>query len=256
MSGFRKHTMRLRKQVRHSLLPAFFLCVALCEAQVPYRQTVPDVKYNVSGERRPSRLSNDDALFTILVFEDENAPEEKLPVWYTDDSIKPYFQNYNPDYGRTLFVVSSMRNKKSIERRLGITSYPEYILVGGDRRILSRSSLAEDIIVYVTTNLSEYAFTDWATYLLRAKQLFDSGQVFAAQRIVSDCLRHAKWDESFPQDVHKAIPRIVATMKGDDMYMSFVAEIKYKYYKGILSEEDVAPFKNEFSIIHIKGDRD
>ena len=48
----------------------------------------------------------------------------------------------------------------------------------------------------------------------------------------------------------------VATMKGDDMYMSFVAEIKYKYYKGILSEEDVAPFKNEFSIIHIKGDRD
>ena len=76
MSGFRKHTMRLRKQVRYSLLPAFFLCVALCEAQVPYRQTVPDVKYNVSGERRPSRLSNDDALFTILVFEDENAPEE------------------------------------------------------------------------------------------------------------------------------------------------------------------------------------
>lgn len=183
---------RLRKLVRHSLLPAFFLCVALCEAQVPYRQIVPDIKYNVSGERRLSRLSNDDALFTILVFEDENAPKEKLPVWYTDDSIKPYFQNYNPDYGRTLFVVSSMKNKKSIERKLGITSYPEYVLVGGDRRILTRSSRAEDIIVYVTTNLSEYAFTDWAAYLSRAKQLFDSGQVFAAQRIVSACLRHVR----------------------------------------------------------------
>ncbi len=238
---------RLRKLVRHSLLPAFFLCVALCEAQVPYRQIVPDIKYNVSGERRLSRLSNDDALFTILVFEDENAPKEKLPVWYTDDSIKPYFQNYNPDYGRTLFVVSSMKNKKSIERKLGITSYPEYVLVGGDRRILTRSSRAEDIIVYVTTNLSEYAFTDWAAYLSRAKQLFDSGQVFAAQRIVSACLRHVRWDESFPREVHKVIPRIVATMKDDDLYRFFVSEIKYKYYQGILSEEDVAPFKNEFS---------
>ena len=238
---------RLRKLVRHSLLPAFFLCVALCEAQVPYRQIVPDIKYNVSGERRLSRLSNDDALFTILVFEDENAPKEKLPIWYTDDSIKPYFQNYNPDYGRTLFVVSSMRNKKSIERKLGITSYPEYVLVGGDRRILTRSSRAEDIIVYVTTNLSEYAFTDWAAYLSRAKQLFDSGQVFAAQRIVSACLRHVRWDESFPREVHKVIPRIVATMKDDDLYRFFVSEIKYKYYQGILSEEDVAPFKNEFS---------
>lgn len=238
---------RLRKLVRHSLLPAFFLCVALCEAQVPYRQIVPDIKYNVSGERRLSRLSNDDALFTILVFEDENAPKEKLPVWYTDDSIKPYFQNYNPDYGRTLFVVSSMKNKKSIERKLGITSYPEYVLVGGDRRILTRSSRAEDIIVYVTTNLSEYAFTDWAAYLSRAKQLFDSGQVFAAQWIVSACLRHVRWDESFPREVHKVIPRIVATMKDDDLYRFFVSEIKYKYYQGILSEEDVAPFKNEFS---------
>ena len=148
---------------------------------------------------------------------------------------------------RTLFVVSSMKNKKSIERKLGITSYPEYVLVGGDLRILTRSSRAEDIIVYVTTNLSEYAFTDWAAYLSRAKQLFDSGQVFAAQRIVSACLRHVRWDESFPREVHKVIPRIVATMKDDDLYRFFVSEIKYKYYQGILSEEDVAPFKNEFS---------
>jgi hypothetical protein len=236
-----------------------FICITLfsafCGAQVPYRQTLPDIKYSVSGERKLSRLSNDDALFTILVFEDANVPKETLPVWYTDELIKPYFQNYNPDYGRTLFVVSSMKNKKSIEKRLGITSYPEYVLVGGDRRILTRSSRAEDIFEYVTTNLSEYAVTDWATYLIRAKQLFESGQVFAAQRIVSDCLRHSKWDESFSQEVHKAIPRIIATMKDDDMYMSFVAEIKHKYNLGILSEADVYPFKKEFSIIHIMGDK-
>lgn len=238
-----------------SILSALFLCTALCEAQVPYRETVPDIQYNVSGERRSSRLSNDDVLFTILAFEDENAPRETLPLWYTDEAIQPYFQNYNPDYGRTLMVVSSMKNRKSIERRLGVTSYPEYILVGADRRILTRSNRAEDIIEYVTANLSGYAVTDWVTYLLRAKDLFGSGQVFAARRIVSDCLRHTRWDENFPPEVHKAIPRIVATMKDDEMYLSFVGEIKHKYNLGILSEEDVAPFRNEFSIIHIMGDK-
>ena len=243
----------------HRLLPivlAFFLGLALCEAQVPYRETVPDVRYSVAGEKKPSRLSDDDALFTILAFEDEDALGNTLPIWYTDEAIKPYFQNYNPDYGRTLFVVSSMKNKKSVERKLGITSYPEYILVGADRRILTRSDRAEDIVKYVTTNLSAYEKTDWAAYLLRAKDLFDAGQVFAAQRIVSDCLRHIRWDENFSPEVHKAIPRIVATMKGDDMYMSFVGEIKQKYNLGILSEEDVAPFKNEFTMIHIVGDKD
>ena len=87
-----------------------------------------------------------------------------------------------------------------------------------------------------------------------AGQLFDSGQIFAAQRIVSDCLRHIRWDENFSPEVHKTIPRIVATMKGDEMYMDFVGEIKHKFNQGILSEEDVAPFKNEFSRIHIMGD--
>ena len=222
---------------------ALFLCTALCEAQVPYRETVPDIRYNVSGERRSSRLSNDDVLFTILAFEDENASKETLPLWYTDETIQPYFQNYNPDYGRTLMVVSSMKNRKSVERKLGVNSYPEYILIGADRRILTRSSRAEDIIEYVTANLSGYAATDWVTYLLRAKDLFGSG------------LRHVRWDVNFPQEVHKAIPRIVATMKDDDMYMTFVGEIKHKYNLGILSEEDVAPFRNEFSIIHIMGDK-
>ena len=104
------------------ILSALFLCMSLCEAQVPYRETVPDIRYHVCGERRLSRLSDDDALFTILAFEDEDAAKETLPVWYTDDAIKPYFQNYNPDYGRTLLVVSLMKNRKSIERNLGILS--------------------------------------------------------------------------------------------------------------------------------------
>ena len=239
-----------------NILSALFLCMPLCEAQVPYRETVPDIRYHVSGERRLSRLSDDDALFTILAFEDEDAAKGTLPVWYTDDAIKPYFQNYNPDYGRTLLVVSSMKNRKSIERKLGVSSYPEYVLVGADRRILTRSGRVEDIIEYVTTNLSSYAETDWVSYLVKAKNLFESGQAFAARRIVSDCLRHVRWDESFPPEVHKTIPRIVATMKDDEMYMSFVAEIKHKYNLGILSEEDVAPFRNEFSVIHMMGDKD
>lgn len=239
-----------------SILSALLLCPTLCFAQVPYRETVPDIRYSVSGEKKLSRLSDDDALFTILAFEDEEAVRDTLPVWYTDDAIKPYFQNYNPDYGRTLFVVTSMKNKRSVARKLGITSYPEYVLIGADRRILTRSKRAEDIIKYVTTNLSAYAVTDWKSYLLRAKHLFESGQGFAARRIVSDYLRHARWDESFPPEVHKAILQIVATMKGDEMYMSFVGEIKHKYNQGIFSEEDVAPFKNEFSMIHMMGDKD
>lgn len=234
---------------------ALFLGTTLCEAQVPYRETVPDVRYSVAGEKKPSRLSDDDALFTILAFEDEDALGNTLPIWYTDEAIKPYFQNYNPDYGRTLFVVSRMKNKKAIERKLGVTSYPEYILVGPDRRILTRSDRAEDIIRYVTTNLSAYAETDWAAYLLKAKDLFDAGQVFAARRIVSDCLRHVRWDENFPPEAHKTIPRIVITMKDDDMYMDFVGDIKHKYNLGLLSEEDVAPFQSEFSRIHLSSDK-
>lgn len=233
---------------------AIFMCPLLGKAQVPYRVIAPDIRYYVGGQMKPSRLSNDDVLFTILAFEGEDAPGKELPFWYTDETIKPYFQNYNPDYGRTLMVISRMKNQKGVERKLGVSSYPEYILVGPDRRILTRSSKAEDIIAYVTTHLSEYAETDWEAYLLRAGQLFESGQSFAARRIVSDCLRRARWDENFSPEVHKIIPRIVATMKGDDMYMDFVGEIKHRFNQGILSEEDVAPFTNEFSRIHIMSD--
>ena len=45
-------------------------------------------------------------------------------------------------------------------------------------------------------------------------------------------------------------------MKGDDMYMTYVGQIKHKYNQGILSEEDVAPFRNEFSMIHMMGDKE
>ena len=45
-------------------------------------------------------------------------------------------------------------------------------------------------------------------------------------------------------------------MKDDEMYMSFVGEIKHKYNLGLFSEEDVAPFKSEFSMIHLMGDKD
>lgn len=241
----------------HRILPivlAFFLGMALCEAQVPYREIVPDVRYSVGGVKKPSRLSNDDVLFTILAFENDDASKDTLPLWYTDEAINPYFQNYNPDYGRALLVVTRMKDKKGVEKKLSVLSYPEYILVGPDRRILTRSSKAADIIAYVTTHLSQFAETDWVAYLLKAGQLFESKQIFAAQRIVSDCLRHIRWDESFPPEVHKTIPRIVATMKDEDMYMDFVGEIKHKYNLGILSDEDVAPFRNEFSRIHLSSD--
>ena len=199
-----------------SILTILCLSAALGYAQVPYGEVAPDVKYPVSGQRKLSRLSNDDVLFTILAFENEAERGSALPVWYTDQSIQPYFQNYNPDYGRTLMIV--------------------------------------------TTNLSEYAQTDWAAYILKAKDLFDSGQIFAAQRIVSDCLNHARWVDSFPPEVHKAIPQIVASMEHgdtfDERYMFYVAEIKHRYNLGILSEEDVAPFKNQFSMIHMMGDKD
>ena len=212
-----------------SITLTLFLCPSLCEAQVPYRETVPDVRYSVAGETKLSRLSNDDVLFTILAFEDEEAPKDMLPFWITDKDIQPYFQNYNPDYGRTLFVLTRMKNKKSVERKLGVTSYPEYILVGPDRRILTRSHKGEDITEYVTTHLSAYAETDWEAYIIRAGQLFESGQLFAAQRIISDCLRRIRWDENFSPEVHRVIPRIIATMKGGDMYLDFVGKIKHKY---------------------------
>ena len=243
---------------RLSSILYFLLFFALTGvAQVPYQETVPDIRYPVGGHKKLSRLSNDDGLFTILAFEDDALVTwETDRIWYTDKDIQPYFQNYNPDYGRTLFIVSKMKNKKRIERKLGVSSYPEFILVGPDLRILTSSHNAEDIIKYVSTNLSYFAETDWEEYIIKAKDLFESGQEFAAQRIVSDCLRHGRWSMDFSPEAHKAIPRIVASMEHNDMYSFYVAEIKHRYNLGILSEEDVAPFKNEFPRIHMMGDKD
>lgn len=144
-------------------------------AQIPYQETVPDIRYPVSGQKKLSMLSNDDGLFTILAFEDDAAVS-----WETD----------------------------------------------------------------------------WEGYILKARDLFESGQEFAAQRIVSDCLRHGRWSKDFSLEAHKAIPIIVASMERDEMYSFYVGEIKHRFNLGILSEEDVAPFKSEFSRIHMKGDKD
>ena len=38
---------------------AVFMCPLLCKAQ-PYREIVPDVRYSVAGQAKPSNLSNDD----------------------------------------------------------------------------------------------------------------------------------------------------------------------------------------------------
>lgn len=242
-------------------LTVICMYVSLCDAQVGSYATVPDVKYYASGQRRPWKLSKDGILFTILEFQDDNNTNKELSAFYADDRIKPFFQNYNPDYGRTLAIVSSMVNRKGIERKLGISEYPYYVLVGPDLRILTRSNSCEAIIDYVTANLSAFAVTDWEAIIIRTIDLFEKGQVYAAQRIVSDFLRQGKWSDNYSPEVHKAIPRIVATMKQnrmyikyDDLYWFYVGEIKRKYNKGILSEEDIAPFKNEFSSIRLAGD--
>ena len=124
-----------------TLLSILLIQLTPCGAQIPHRETVPDIRYHVSGRTALWKLSNDDTLFNVLEF---------------DDRLQPFFQNYNPDYGHTLSVISSMKNKKGIEKELGITEHPYYVLIGPDRRILTRSNIAEDIIEYITTNLTDF----------------------------------------------------------------------------------------------------
>jgi hypothetical protein len=241
-----------------------FLLPIAGNAQVPYGERVPDIRYHVSGQRKLSRLSNDDVLYTILYFGYDNTPVngqsglDANPEYFAltfSDLLKPYYNNFNPDYGRTLMVVSKMKGQAGIERKLGVTSYPDIVLVDPNGRIIARSSKAADIIDYIIKSLSYFAVTDWNSYILRAAELYETGQIESAQRIVSDCLRHGRWSADLSPEAHKAIPMIVASMKQDDMYMDFVGEIKHRYNQGVLSEEDVAPFKNEFSRIHMMGDK-
>ena len=224
-----------------------FLLPIAGNAQVPFGERVPDIRYPVCGQRKLSRLSNDDVLYTILYFGynnesvDGQSGLDANPEYFAltlSDSLKPYFNNFNPDYGRVLMIVSKMKGQAGIERKLGVTSYPDIVLVDPNNRIIARSS------------------TDWNAYILRASELYETGQIKSAQRIVSDCLRHGRWNEDFSSEAHKAIPKVVSSMKHDEMYMDFVGEIKHRYNQGVLSEDDVAPFKNEFSRIHIMGDKD
>ena len=234
-------------------------------AQVAYGNIAPDIRYPVCGQRHCSRLSNDDVLYTILYFGYNDTPSngqtplEANPEFFLltfSDALKPYFQNYNPDYGRALMIISTMKNQNRIERKLNITTYPTILLVDPNRRIIARSTKAGPIIEYITNNLSMFTSTDWNEYILRAKALFESGQKHAAQRIVMDCIRHGRWYDEFTIEAHKAIPLIAASMRKDEWYMDCVGEIKYRYNIGILSEEDVRPFQNEFKRIHMTGDKD
>ena len=210
-------------------------------------------------------MSNDDVLYTILYFGynnesvDGQSGLDANPEYFAltlSDSLKPYFNNFNPDYGRALMMVSEMKGQAGIERKLGVKSYPDIVLVDPNNRIIARSSKATDIIDYIINNLSMFAVTDWNAYILRASELYETGQIKSAQRIVSDCLRHGRWYEDFSSEAHKAIPKVVSSMKHDEMYMYFVGEVKHRYNQGVLSEDDVAPFKNEFSRIHMMGDKD
>ena len=246
-----------------TFLIILFLLPIVGNAQVPVGERVPDIKYPVSGQRKLSRLSNDDVLYTILYFGYNSEPAdgqsglEANPEYFAltfSDSLKPYFNNFNPDYGRALMIISKMKGQAGIERKMGVASYPDIFLVDPNNRVIARSAKAADIIDYITGNLSMFAETDWNAYILRASELFENGQVNSARRIVSDCLRRGRWSKDFTPEAHKAIPRVVASMKHDDYYMDFVGEIKHRYNQGILSEEDVAPFKKEFSRIHMMGD--
>ena len=242
-----------------------FLLPIAGNAQVPFGERIPDIRYKVCGQRKLSRLSNDDVLYTILYFGynnesvDGQSGLDANPEYFAltlSDSLKPYFNNFNPDYGRALMMVSEMKGQAGIERNLGFKSYPDIVLVDPNNRIIARSSKATDIIDYIINNLSMFAVTDWNAYILRASELYETGQIKSAQRIVSDCLRHGRWYEDFSSEAHKAIPKVVSSMKHDEMYMYFVGEVKHRYNQGVLSEDDVAPFKNEFSRIHMMGDKD
>ena len=253
----------MRKCLILSML--LFLLPIAGNAQVPFGERVPDIRYPVCGQRKLSRLSNDDVLYTILYFGYKNEPVDghsgldANPEFFAlslSDLLKPYFNNFNPDYGRALMMVSEMKGQAGIERKLGVKSYPDIVLVDPNNRIIARSSKATDIIDYIINNLSMFAETDWNAYILRASELYETGQIKSAQRIVSDCLRHGRWYKDFSSEAHKAIPKVVSSMKHDEMYMHFVGEIKHRYNQGVLSEDDVAPFKNEFSRIHMMGDKD
>ena len=229
-----------------------FLCVIVCFAQKS--EIVPDIKYHTChihglGFNKWHKLSEAHVLYTILYFGSDRNPE--FSALEFSDSLKPYYNNYNPDYGYSLMLLSSVKNQKRIEKQLGVSSYPDIVLLDPKRRIIARSNKASDIIEYITTHLSMFSTTDWNMFILTAKRMYESGQTEIAQNIVRDCLMLYKWDNDFSPEAHKAIPMIVASMKDDDYYTPCVAEIKLRYQKGILSKEDIAPFEYLFPSIYL-----
>ena len=144
-----------------TLLVILFLLPIVGNAQVPVGERVPDIRYPVSGQRKLSRLSNDDVLYTILYFGYNTAPIDRQSVLDANpeyfaltfsDSLKPYFNNFNPDYGRALMIVSKMKGQVGIERKMGVSSYPDIVLVDPNNRVIARSAKATDIIDYITNN--------------------------------------------------------------------------------------------------------
>lgn len=109
-----------------TLLVILLLLPIVSNAQVPVGERVSDIRYPVSGQRKLSPLSNDDVLYTILYFGYNTAPVDRQSVLDANpeyfaltfsDSLKPYFNNFNPDYGRALMIVSKMKGQVGIERR-------------------------------------------------------------------------------------------------------------------------------------------
>ena len=171
----------MRKSLILSML--LFLLPIAGNAQVPFGERIPDIRYKVCGQRKLSRLSNDDVLYTILYFGynnesvDGQSGLDANPEYFAltlSDSLKPYFNNFNPDYGRALMMVSEMKGQAGIERKLGVKSYPDIVLVDPNNRIIARSSKATDIIDYIINNLSMFAVTDWNAYILRASELYET----------------------------------------------------------------------------------
>ena len=59
-------------------------------ARVPFGERVPDIRYPVSGQRKLSRLSNDDVLYTILYLDIITSLLMGSLVWMRIQSFSHY----------------------------------------------------------------------------------------------------------------------------------------------------------------------
>ena len=244
------------------LLSLSFLCMTSAQAQLSRGDVFPDVKFCrdiITGKK--NKLSDLRYLFGIFYL-GANHPQngqtykDANPEYYAlsdSEELKPYLHNFNPDYGYSLELWEGREilNSKRIERKLGIGPSPVIILIDHNRRILTHSDKATDIIDYITTNLSMFASTDWNGYILQALEMFEAGQVEDAQEIVSECLVLFQWADDFSPEANKAILRIVASMK-DEVRRLLWVNLSIKHKSGLLSDEEFAPFKDDYML----GDKD